>query len=524
MLSPKTHRLIFLFGVCSLMFGMMVGTVPTSVPQFILLGNWLVEMDFRRKWQQIRSNKLFWILTSVFLIHVIGLLYTDDLGKGWDDVRTKIPLLFLPLVFFNNKPLSLKEFHLLLYCFLFGCIANTGWCLVYNFVLHKNEVGRNASRFMSHIRLGLYLNMGIAACVYFIGWSEGVMKRLVFVLCGIYYLLSMYLLGLISGLVNFMILCFFTVAVIVFLQKPIVKFLATLLLLCCVYFTFSYIGDIKEEQLTVSDQPNNKRQMGRYTGGYYAIFDTAGPMENGNYVLRNIQPQELQREWKKLAPEDSFSYPPNGHNMERYAVLLRYLSSKGLNKDSMGVALLTAEDKVNIQKNITNFKYPGWNFLHKRIYELVCEYDDFVNNRNVNGQSLTMRLYFWKAAMHLIGEHPVAGVGTGDVQQELNRTYVETKSPLNEEWFKRPHNQFLTITVALGVIGLIIFLIHIIYPAITLRNYVPLLYWPFFILAIISFMLEDTLETQAGLSFYAVFNSLFVSWAFWEKQSDEENN
>jgi len=73
--------------------------------------------------------------------------------------------------------------------------------------------------------------------------------------------------------------------------------------------------------------------------------------------------------------------------------------------------------------------------------------------------------------------------------------------------------------VALGVCGLVVFLMHLIYPLILLRNSVHILFWPFFILAIISFFLEDTLETQAGLSFYAVFNSLFLSTAWFKTQT-----
>lgn len=490
---------------------MMVGTVPTSIPQLILLGNWLLETDFKRKWNEIRSNKIFWALTGVFLIHVVGLFYTNNLGAGWDDVRTKIPLLFLPLVFFNNKPLSQKEFHLFLYCFLAGCLVNTGWCLLYNFVLHKNEVGRNASRFMSHIRLGLYLNMALACCVYFISFADTMLKRSGFVLCGVYLLVAMYALGLITGLVNFFILCFLIVCVVLYLQKPIVKLISLLLLAGSVFFIVRYVSEINDARLEVSVSPNNRPLMETASRRYYTQFDTAGPKENGNYVLINIQTEELKKEWALQFPVDSFSYPPNAHNLNRYELLIRYLASKGLNKDSVGISKLTSADKENIQKNIPNYQYAGWNFLHKRIYELVCEYDDFVHNRNVNGQSLTMRLYFWKAAAQLIKENPVLGVGTGDVQQQLNETYVKTNSPLHEEWFKRPHNQFLTIMVALGSIGLIIFLFHIFYPLVQLRTSLHILFWPFFVLAIISFLMEDTLETQAGLSFYAVFNSLFIS-------------
>jgi O-antigen ligase len=130
-----------------------------------------------------------------------------------------------------------------------------------------------------------------------------------------------------------------------------------------------------------------------------------------------------------------------------------------------------------------------------------------------------MRFYFWDAAIRVIKKYPVVGVGTGDVQLALNQVYSSGDSPLNAEWYKRPHNQFLTVTVALGFVGLLAMLFSIIYPLVLLRKHLHILFWPFLILALVSFMLEDTLETQAGLSFYAVFNSLFISFAYFKKES-----
>ena len=191
--------------------------------------------------------------------------------------------------------------------------------------------------------------------------------------------------------------------------------------------------------------------------------------------------------------------------------MLRYLSSKGLTKDSLGLSKLNEQDLNNIRNNVTNYLYPNWGYLHKRIYELVNEFEEYKNNRNINGHSITMRLYFWQAAIQIIKNNPLIGVGTGDVQQELNKTYTEIKSPLSEEWRKRPHNQFITITVAFGFAGLVFFLGSLVYPLLKLKKQLHLLYFPFFILLILSFILEDTLETQAGLTFFAVFNTLFIS-------------
>jgi O-antigen ligase len=129
-----------------------------------------------------------------------------------------------------------------------------------------------------------------------------------------------------------------------------------------------------------------------------------------------------------------------------------------------------------------------------------------------------MRPYFWKAALAAISGQVWMGVGTGDVQKAMNESYVRTQSPLHEEWYKRPHNQLITITLALGLTGLLIFLLSLFYPLYFLRKDLPLLYWVFFVVLFLSFLMEDTLETQAGQTFYAFFNTLFLSAAWFRRQ------
>lgn len=502
---------------------MMVGPAPTSVAQVLLFTNWLLEANFNHKWQQLKSNKIFWALVAFYLLHLLGLCYTENLEAGINDVRTKIPLLLAPIVFFSSKPLVVKEFHAVLISFLIGCTINVTWCLLYSFVLHHNELVRNGSRFMSHIRLGLFINLAISCCVYLFLSSSIFYKRLLLFFLSAYFVFVLYKLGLASGLVNFFILSFIGLCIIIYRQKLMIKLSAFILLITCAVFVSGYVFKIKEMQLCVKNTPNNLPLLVSPSGNKYIHFDTLGQKENGNYVLINIQLQELKNEWQKQFPKDSFSYMPNPHNLKRYEVLVRYLASKGLNKDSVGISKLSAEDKINIQQDITNFQYKDWSYLHKRTYELINEYDDFLNARNINGHSLTMRLYFWQAAVQVIQHHFWFGTGTGDVQAALNEEYIRSKSPLSADWYKRPHNQFLTAFVSLGIIGVVLFLLSIIYPVVLLKNYLPILFWPFFILSTISFLTEDTLETQAGISFYAIFNALFISIGYFKKQQTPED-
>lgn len=517
---PKAHRFFFLFGIISLGFGMMIGAVPTSVPQFFLLINWLLEGDFKNKWLKLKSNKLFWCLEIIFCCHVLGLLYTSDLKAGISDIQIKLPLMILPLVLLSTKPMSAKEIWWTFHAFLLGAFVNTAWCLIYSFVLDNTDTIRNTSRFMSHIRLGLYLNMAIATAVYFFKQSNTTWHKLSYSSLIVYFIAVMYVLGLASGLSILVLLVFCAGVWIILKQQVVLKLSALLVLTLSAWFMVRYVKDVVDGQLIAKAEPNNSLQKSSPSGRSYIHFDTLGQKENGYYIHQNIQLEELQKEWKRRCPEDTFSFPPNTFNLKRYGVLIRYLASMGLNKDSVGISKLNQKDIDDIKNDVANSAYANWSNLRRRVYELANEYGNFVSNRNVNGQSLTMRLYFWKAALLSIEEYPLLGVGTGDVQFQLNQTYIKSKSPLFPEWYKRPHNQFLTFGVALGLFGLAIILFSLFYPVYLYRKELNMLYYTFMLVYFISFLIEDTVETQAGATFYAFFNSFLFMEAYFKRQQN----
>ena len=110
----------------------------------------------------------------------------------------------------------------------------------------------------------------------------------------------------------------------------------------------------------------------------------------------------------------------------------------------------------------------------------------------------------------IIKENLFLGVGTGDVEQAFNSQYNKMNSPLTKEWRLRSHNQFLAIGTAFGIIGLICFLFSLFYPLFAGKNYMNYFYLTFFIVAFLSMLTEDTLESQAGVTFFSFFNALFL--------------
>lgn len=486
---------------------MLFGSVPTSVPQFILFGNWLLEGRFRYKLDVFKSNKIFWVTFSLFVLHLIGLIQTHDLMAGIDDIRIMIPIGMFPLVFLTTDPLTKKEFQALLYLFITGLVLSACWCLFY-FATHPGLDPRKAARYMSHIRLGLYVNMGISTLVYLIFMEEKNSRKILFSFLILFFLFFMIKLSLITGLVLLVILTISFTIYSVFKQNVKVKLISVAILLILLGSIIYFLRTEWNAYKFISQSPQNTIRTKTTSGRPCYSKINNKHTENGFYVAINIEDNELTREWIKKSKINILKPDKKGNPL--IWNLNRYLASKGLANDSSGVAQLTSEDVKNIENGETNYKYVGASPLRKRVKEFLWEYEDYKENFNPSGNTVLMRLEFWKAAVYIIERNLLFGVGTGDAKQAFTKAYYRTNTNLAQEWRLRSHNQFLAVTVSFGLVGLVVFLFYLFYPIIKLRKYLHPLYFAFFTIAIISFLTEDTLESQSGVTFFAYFNLLFI--------------
>jgi O-antigen ligase len=190
--------------------------------------------------------------------------------------------------------------------------------------------------------------------------------------------------------------------------------------------------------------------------------------------------------------------------------LIRFLASKGQRKDGIGVRSLSDEEIAAIEHGIANVSYMRDPALVRRFKETVWEIADYRNGGDANGHSLTQRLEFWKNAVFLIRHHPVVGVGTGDMPASFRRAYEETDSRLLTANRLRSHNQYLAIGVAFGLAGLLYFLVVLISIFIHPNRRHDVMLNGYFIILTLSMVTEDTLETQPGATFFALFLCLLL--------------
>jgi len=116
------------------------------------------------------------------------------------------------------------------------------------------------------------------------------------------------------------------------------------------------------------------------------------------------------------------------------------------------------------------------------------------------------RLTSYKLAFILIKEHPLTGVGTGDMKQEMDKLYTE-KYPGTPEYGRLlPHNQFLTIAIGCGVPAAILFAIWVFMPLARLRrNRQSFFFFMVWLILFLQLMIEPVLEIQFGVFVYLFF-------------------
>ncbi|MGB6035739.1 MAG: O-antigen ligase family protein, partial [Cryomorphaceae bacterium] len=129
-------------------------------------------------------------------------------------------------------------------------------------------------------------------------------------------------------------------------------------------------------------------------------------------------------------------------------------------------------------------------------------------NKESQIESNTARLYSWSTALNLIKQNPI-GVGTGDINDEMVSSYEE--QGLDELAAKNlnPHNEYLQIAVALGILPALLFLFSLVYPFGKIVRNRDWIYGIFLLSVFIQFAVESMLEKQSGVIFFAFFNAYF---------------
>jgi hypothetical protein len=543
-------RVSYIFGLAVMITFVPHSKIMVSLAQFWLAGTFAMDRYNTRMWFGFFQNNLLWksiagafpisvyllfnsilkgfrsfisnrpamIFSSILLLHFAGLIFTTDFDYALKDIRTKLPLFLLPLFISTSPAFNRRYFYGFILLFTASVLVRTlinSWNL---FEGHFVDI-RDISRSISHVVLALHISLAVFVLGYFIikrrtfsiGWkilfgivTAWLLAYLVFARSGT---------GLVITSLTLLIL------VIIFLvsrKKIWLKICLLSFLLFACGLTAIYISRIIKDYYRVNPVDFSKLEKVSSQGHPYRHDTLSRQTENGNYLYIYLQVEELQDAWNKRS-----SIPFKGRDKKNQLIsstLIRYMTSRGLRKDADGMNQLTNDEIRAIEKGTANVVFT-WKFsIRGQIYELLWGLNEYRKSGDATGSSLMQRLEFWKASWGIIKDNWLAGVGTGDMNEAFQQQYEKMNSKLSPDQRWRSHNQFLSIFVGFGIFGVIWFLFAILFPPLALGKFKDYFFLVFFIIAMISMISEDTIESQMGVTFFAFFYSFFL---FARKEEDK---
>lgn len=133
------------------------------------------------------------------------------------------------------------------------------------------------------------------------------------------------------------------------------------------------------------------------------------------------------------------------------------------------------------------------------------------NLRNLEyGNEQEPRIAIWRVIPEVVAQKLLLGHGTGDTHEVLNAVYLKHNNVYAAENNYNAHNQYLETAVALGIVGLLVLLMLLLYPL--------YFYWksesffvPFAFISILmaNLMVESMASRIVGVMFFALFYCLF---------------
>ncbi len=385
--SVKVYDLYFYF-VCSIAF--FIPLIPKLLPFltvfsviiFFISGN---INDILKKIVKLRIPLLF---IGLYIFYLIGLLYSENLKYGWNDVGAKVSLLLFPIILADDRIHSENKTRILFKYYIAGCLAVCGFLVIRACCLYfsGNENVFFYEAFSYHLHpsyLSLYLNYANTVLIFEIlkGEKNILFKNMILFLL---FTLIIFLLSSKTGIICSVLLCIIFLLVVVIRKRNLKSYALLLFMGIGLFFTLK------------------------------------------NFSRINFAAQVLNE--NKFDPEST--------------------------------------------------------------------------------ESTAARVNIWNVSVDIIRENLLFGVGTGDVKDELFKSYQHANmtGPLQNKL--NAHNQFLQTFIALGLTGFLLLVLSIIIPCLLALRNKNWTYFGFLILIIINLLTESMLERQMGILFFAFFNSL----------------
>ena len=470
----------------------------------------LAYRNFTEKFALFFRNKPAMVLWSIYLMHIAGILWTTDTDYAIKDLRVKLPMLMFPVILSTMRRISYKEFRVLLIFYTAAVFA--GSLISFGLILKGDFTDiRDIAPFVGSIRFGLNISFAFCILIYFIIFDARfkVWHRAGFTVVAAWFLIFLVLMESMTSLSIIVVIAMIFLLIRMMKTRNVsLRITFALAIIAIPVVIFLYIRNVVVEATTPPDIDFGMLDTHTAQGNVYWHDTVTRGVEDGRYVGLYICQTELEESWNARSDQNFKSKTYGGHEIKE--TLIRYLTSKNLRKDAEGVNALTEQDIQMIENGVANYHYVHNPGLRVRILKIIKGYEVYKKTGDPSGSSVMQRIEYSRGSLKLIAQNFWFGVGTGDIEDALIRTYKAMNSELRSEYMFHAHNQYFAIFITFGVFGFIWFIIALIYPPFVLRRFGDYFFLTFFLIITLSMLSDDTLETQAGATLFAFFYTFLL--------------
>jgi hypothetical protein len=510
MFPEHVHKSFYFGALILLAVSLPLSVFILSAAEITLVVNWVLEGKLKQKWTIIKQRPSLWFIALFYLVHLLWLFNTSDFAWGFHDLKIKLPMLALPLVIGTSENISGKRLKIILNLYLGAVIVASiiSSYFIFGFDGLSYHSTEEISPFVWHIRWSLMVVIAVFITFWLIKQVSSPIRWLYAgsILWLIFYL---FILQVLTGIAVFLITSSILLIWLTFRSKLVlIKWFSVIAFFTLFLLTSTYISHSYARFFTFDRIEPEKFEKATVLGNSYSHDLQSKSVENGHYIYIYICEPELREAWQKRSVLNYEGKTEDGASL-KYC-LIRYLTSKGLRKDAEAVNQLSEREIKFIEQGKTNYIDTLKYSLYPRLYKSIWELYNYRNGSNPTGYSISQRVEFLITASHIIRNNFWLGVGTGDVCTAFSKQYEVDKTTLALENRLRTHNQLVTFFLTFGVFGFCLILFSLLVPPLLEKKFSSYLFIVIFTIGFLSFLNEDTLETQHGISFFAFFYFLFL--------------
>jgi len=454
-----------------------------------------------------KNYKILLCLLSVYILNIIGLIWSKDLGEGLFELNHKLPFLVLPLFALVVCPPRKEILHIVL-CVYITLITIGILIGITHYLVDPYAESRVLVPTARNISFAFHICFSVSVMTIMASRNRDLRKILIPLI--ILFCVYLFIASLVSGLVTLFILVLVSLIYILRKRNKVYSLFATIIVAIAIvfgsYWVYNQYKNYFYPKQPFVDNITEKTDRGN---SYENNNDKS--IENGYYVSQYICRQEVEWAWKERTGLDLSDYCEGKQGIESYRycnVIYRYLNSLGKKKNAKSVLQLSQTDIQNIKKGYSNYIYAERFSLKKRLYQTFYEIERYRRTGDVQEMSLIQRLFWSKNAVNVIKQHLFIGCGTGDARNELVAPVIGSHPELCTTGCN-PHNQFIYILVAFGLVGLVVMLFYVFYLPLRLDLFKNSYFVVFFIIAICWMFAESSFESYEGMTFISSLMSFF---------------